>query len=60
MFLGLCTLADWIGSNEGWFEYRGVTDDDYMAHARRRARRAVYAIGLDVAEQRLLFAGMLP
>ena len=60
MFLGLCTLADWIGSDEGWFEYRGEPDGDYMAHARQQAHRAVEAIGLDVAEQRVLFAGMPP
>ena len=53
MFLGLCTLADWIGSDEGWFEYRGVPEDGYMAHARRQARRAVEAIGLDITEQRV-------
>ena len=58
MFLGLCTLADWIGSDEGWFEYRGVPEDGYMAHARRQARRAVEAIGLDITEQRVLVGGM--
>ena len=58
MFLGLCTLADWIGSDEGWFEYRGVPEDGYMAHARRQARRAVEAIGLDITEQRVLLGGM--
>ena len=57
MFLGLCTLADWIGSDEDWFEYRGEPDDDYMAHARRHARRAIAAIGLDITGQRGLFAG---
>ena len=60
MFLGLCTLADWIGSDEGWFEYRGEPGDGYMAHARRQARRAVEAIGLDIKDQRNLFGGMPP
>ena len=60
MFLGLCTLADWIGSDEGWFEYWGVPEDGYMAHARRQARRAVEAIGLDITEQRVLLGGMPP
>ena len=46
MFLGLCTLADWIGSDEGWFEYWGVPEDGYMAHARRQARRGRNAITL--------------
>ena len=60
MFLGLCTLADWIGSDEGWFKYRGEPDDGYMAHARRQARHAVEATGLDIREQRDLFGGMPP
>ena len=29
-FLGLCTLADWIGSNEIWFKFVDAPDDDYM------------------------------
>ena len=57
-FLGLCTLADWIGSNEEWFEFKDQPDDDYMdGIARRQAGKAVDAIGLDIAEQRERFAG---
>ena len=52
MFLGLCNWADWIGSNEEWFPYVDAPDDDYFAEARRRARTAVEAIGLDLADQR--------
>ena len=58
-FLGLCSLADWIGSNEDWFPPREDPDDDYMEEARRRARGAVGAIGLDLSQQRRRFAGAL-
>ena len=51
-FLGLCSLADWIGSNEAWFPFRADPDDDYMEEARRSARSAVGAIGLDLSQQR--------
>ena len=53
MFLGLCTLADWIGSNEDWFPYSDEPRDDYIETARGNARRAVSEVGLDVSEQRL-------
>ena len=58
MFLGLCTLADWIGSNERWFEYFDTPQDDYMTIARRQAAKAIDAIGLNIGEQRRLFSGM--
>ena len=57
MFLGLCTLADWIGSNETWFPFCDEPDDDYMAGARSKARRAIDDVGLDLKEQRRQFAG---
>ena len=61
MFLGLCTLADWIGSKEEWFPFCGKPQDDYMdVVARRRAREAVSAIGLDLTKQRAGLAGGLP
>ena len=56
-FLGLCSLADWIGSNEAWFEYVEEPRDDYMDEARKNARVAMRAIGLDLNEQRLQFTG---
>ena len=59
MFLGLCNLADWIGSNTFWFKYVDVPREDYMTTARANAKRAVEAIGLDVDEQRRRFAGTL-
>ena len=56
MFLGLCTLADWIGSNEDHFPYVDEPDDDYMdTTARRQARNAIKAIGLNISEQRDAF-----
>ncbi len=60
MFLGLCTLADWIGSNESWFEFVEEPDDDYMAAARRKAKDAIKEIGLDLSGQRAAMPGQLP
>ena len=51
-FLGLCVLADWLGSNERWFSYRDRPDDNYIYHARDRAKEAVKEVGLDIARQR--------
>ncbi|MYB84417.1 MAG: CRISPR-associated helicase Cas3' [Chloroflexi bacterium] len=58
MFLGLCILADWIGSNENWFPFCDEPRDDYMADARKKARDALKLIGLDLHEQRRQFAGV--
>lgn len=55
MFLGLCTLADWIGSDEFFFEYLGDPRRDYMRTARQRAAKAVKGIGLDIGNQRATF-----
>ena len=56
-FLGLCTLADWIGSNEKWFEFVDEPDGAYMERvARRKAKEAVEAIGLDLSRQRAAFS----
>ena len=62
MFLGLCTLADWLGSNEGWFPFQEDPDDDYITTARRNAESAVSESGLAVGEQRRAFRerGALP
>ena len=61
MFLGLCTLADWIGSKEEWFPFCGEPQNDYMETvARKQAREAVSAIGLDLGKQRAGLAGGLP
>ena len=57
MFLGLCILADWIGSNEVRFPFCDKPSDDYMDSARERAESAIKAIGLDLHEQRRSFAG---
>ena len=57
-FLGLCTLADWIGSNEEWFPFCDEPCDGYMEQARDQAHRAVKDIGLAVAQQRNQFAGV--
>lgn len=51
-FLGLCNLADWIGSNELWFPYVDEPRDGYIDIARDRAGRAVDSIGVDLATQR--------
>ena len=55
MFLGLCTLADWLGSNEKWFTYVDEPQDDYITGARAAAVCAIDAIGLDLREQRRQF-----
>ena len=52
MFLGLCTLADWIGSDERHFPYEAEPDDVYFQKASQQARDAVEEIGLDISAQR--------
>ena len=52
MFLGLCTLADWLGSNERWFPYKSEPDGNYIHTARVKARHAVAECGLDIHAQR--------
>ncbi|MCY4091440.1 MAG: CRISPR-associated helicase Cas3' [Caldilineaceae bacterium] len=52
MFLGLCTLADWLGSDERIFPYLDRPQDSYIDGARARARNAVAEIGLDIGAQR--------
>ena len=51
-FLGLCNLADWIGSNELWFPYVHEPRDDYIDVARERAGRAIDSVGVDLVAQR--------
>ena len=51
-FLGLCNLADWLGSDERWFPFLGRPNNDYIATARKQARNAIGTIGLDVTAQR--------
>ena len=55
MFLGLCTLADWVGSDERHFPFQDEPDDAYMHKARRQAHAAVTEVGLDISVQRELF-----
>lgn len=57
-FLGLCILADWIGSNELFFPFADSPDSNYIAWAREQAQTAIAAIGLDIAQQRAAFAGV--
>ena len=56
MFLGLCTLADWIGSNTDWFPFSSDPDPAYIDRARKQAARALRdpRIGLDIEEQRAI------
>ena len=60
MFLGLCTLADWIGSDERFFPYVDTPQDSYIKTARKQAKEAVSAIGLDIAEQRAALDALPP
>ena len=59
MFLGLCTLADWIGSDEKRFPFVDEPDDEYIRKARMRAREAIGEIGIDITAQRDAF-GRIP
>ena len=54
MFLGLCTLADWIGSNTEWFPFSSGSDPAYIDRSRKQAARALRDIGLDIEEQRAI------
>ena len=56
MFLGLCTLADWIGSDESHFEFCDEPRDDYFKYARIAAKNAISGIGLDISDQRYSFS----
>ena len=58
MFLGLCNLADWIGSNEEWFEFVDAPQNDYFVDARKNAKKAINSVGLDLSEQRCRFGGV--
>lgn len=44
---GLTSVADWIGSNDGWFSFceRGTTTSEHFAMARTHARQALGDIG---------------
>ena len=52
-FLGLLMLADWIGSEERFFPYRGTPDPKYIKSARQNAARTLRTIGIDTGEIRL-------
>ena len=53
MFLGLCTLADWIGSDRERFPYCDKPNGDYFEKtARPAARKALKEMGLDIRKQR--------
>ena len=58
MFLGLCNLADWIGSDENLFPFVEEPRENYIATARRQAKRAVEGIGLNIAGQRESFSDL--
>lgn len=51
---GLCTVADWIGSNTQWFPPQDPihSPSEYLAIARRRAERAVAESGIGGAHVR--------
>ena len=57
-YLGLCTLADWIGSDKNRFPFHDQPQDDYIDLARARAAKAIRAIGLDIETQREVFQGI--
>ncbi len=51
MFLGLCTLADWLGSDETFFPFVSEPDDQYFAKAQDKAANALREIGLEVSHK---------
>ena len=55
IFLGLCMLADWIGSDETHFPFCDEPRDDYMQTARHNAHNALLEIGLNIGSQRSAF-----
>ena len=57
-FLGLCSLADWIGSDERRFPYRDQPQEDYINDARAIATETMREIGLDIRRQREAFQGV--
>ena len=60
MFLGLCTLADWIGSNQEWFPFCDQPDSQYMDRARSISEYAIRKVGLDLSGQRAALASEGP
>lgn len=58
-FAGLVMLADWLGSHrEAFFPFEN--DGDRVEWSRRQARKALAAVGLDVAQARHRIAQGLP
>ncbi len=51
-FNGLLTLADWLGSHEGFFPFNGHGEEDRFRWSRGRAAHALQSIGLSVAQAR--------
>lgn len=47
LFAGLVALADWIGSDRGFFDFVALPGPDYPDRAHRQAAQALVAIGLD-------------
>ena len=57
-FLGLCTLADWIGSDKNGFPFSDEPQEDYIDLARAGAEKSIREIGLDIEKQREAFQGL--
>ena len=58
MFLGMCNLADWIGSDENLFPFVEEPRENYITTARKQAKCAVEGIGLNIAGQRASFPNL--
>jgi CRISPR-associated endonuclease/helicase Cas3 len=59
-FAGLLMLADWLGSDEGFFPYANGQCLDRMAFARVRAQEAVRTVGLAAEPNRLALQAAAP
>ena len=53
MFLGLCMLADWVGSDKRFFPPCDQPDENYFEKATARASKAMETIGLDISKQHI-------
>lgn len=59
-FNGLLTLADWLGSHQGFFDYEAHADAERFEWAMSRARHALREIGLDTRGYRTALGASPP
>ena len=57
LLCGFVSLADWLGSTRDIFAFSASLDHDYMDKARKKARQAIAAIGIDARRLQKSAAG---